>query len=188
MTARCCRQVAAYPFTTLNPHLGVVEFSDHARFTIADIPGLALGAADNVGLGHSFLRHIERSRVLLYLVDASCEPGVMPPRDALDALRAELHAYNPELATRPALVAATKLDFGAPAIGAFRELQAHTELPTLGLSSATGHGVRGATTALLAMVERLRVEHDRRRPPQSMDDVLFGDGHSASRRSKQRRD
>lgn len=70
-------KVAEYPFTTINPHLGVVEFPDHYRYTVADIPGLIVGASENVGLGHSFLRHIERSRVLLYIIDMSLENGAM---------------------------------------------------------------------------------------------------------------
>jgi GTP-binding protein len=160
----------------------VVEFSNHNRFTVADIPGLAIGAAENVGLGHSFLRHIERSRVLLFLVDASSESGAIPPCEALDALRAELHAYNPELSTRPALVAATKLDLGRGAEREFARLMRHSDMPTLGLSSVSGRGVKAVTATLLKMVLKLRADHERERPPESIDDFLFDGGHTPTRK------
>ena len=99
-------KVADYPFTTLSPHLGVVQ-KDDISFVVADLPGLIEGAAQGVGLGHDFLRHIERCRLLIHVVDASAQ------RDAVydyDAINAELAEYSPELAKRPQLVAANKAD------------------------------------------------------------------------------
>jgi GTP-binding protein len=102
-------KTAPYPFTTRHPNVGVVEFEDYSRMTIADIPGLIDGAHDNVGLGHDFLRHIERCRVLLYVLDAA---GVdtRKPEDDLGHLREELRLYDPALADKPSLVVANKMD------------------------------------------------------------------------------
>jgi GTP-binding protein len=126
-------RVAAYPFTTLDPELGVVELADGRRLVLADIPGLIEGAARGAGLGHRFLRHVERTRVLLYLVDGS-DPD---PWAALDAVRREVAEYEPALAARPALVAVNKVDL--PAV---RELLARAERPdVLWCSALTGEGV-----------------------------------------------
>jgi GTP-binding protein len=101
-------KIADYPFTTLTPHLGVVRYND-ITFVMADIPGLIEGAHAGVGLGHQFLRHVERARVLLYLLDAS--PYAEPePLTALDILQRELQLYSPALLQKPALVALNKID------------------------------------------------------------------------------
>jgi GTP-binding protein len=106
-------KIADYPFTTLTPHLGVVELPgsnyDRRAFVLADIPGLIEGAAEGAGLGHRFLRHVERTRVLLHLVELSPDPEREPMRD-FDALCRELEKYDPELARRPQVVALTKID------------------------------------------------------------------------------
>src|ERR1700736_5211429 len=99
-------EVAAYPFTTLDPQLGVAELPGGRRLVVADIPGLIEGAAQGAGLGLRFLRHVERTRVLVYLVDGS---GPDPWAD-LAAIRKEVEAYSPELAKRPFVVAINKLD------------------------------------------------------------------------------
>mgnify|MGYP000462904490 CR=1 FL=1 len=101
-------KIADYPFTTLTPHLGVVRYQDQT-FVMADIPGLIEGAHAGVGLGHQFLRHIERARLLLYLLDASpyAEPD---PLTAFETLQHELHLYSPALLQKPALVALNKID------------------------------------------------------------------------------
>jgi GTP-binding protein len=105
-------RVADYPFTTLTPKLGMVQLSDERSFVMADIPGLIAGAAEGAGLGHRFLRHIERTRVLVYLLDdrhaLAGEAGT--PLDDLKLLQAELAAYDPALLERPALVALNKAD------------------------------------------------------------------------------
>ncbi|MBR2344995.1 MAG: GTPase ObgE [Lentisphaeria bacterium] len=102
-------KVAAYPFTTLHPVIGVVEYPDYARLTVADIPGLIDGAHANVGLGHEFLRHIERTKVLIYVLDMGGVDGRTPWDDYAN-LKKELELYKPGLSTRPALIVANKMD------------------------------------------------------------------------------
>ena len=102
-------KIANYHFTTLNPHLGVVDLDGGAGFVMADIPGLIEGASQGVGLGHDFLRHIERTKVLIHVVDAAPTEGRDPIAD-IRAINAELEAYNPELLTRPQVIAANKID------------------------------------------------------------------------------
>jgi GTP-binding protein len=102
-------KIADYPFTTLEPNLGVVDLGDFRTMVIADIPGLIEGAHTGAGLGDRFLRHIERTKLLLHLVDVSSMSGRETVSDYLTVNR-ELEAYNPELATRPQFVVATKLD------------------------------------------------------------------------------
>lgn len=102
-------KIANYHFTTLNPHLGVVDLDGGAGFVMADIPGLIEGASQGVGLGHSFLKHIERTKVLVHVVDAAGTEGRDPVAD-IRAIQAELKAYNPELLTRPMVIAANKMD------------------------------------------------------------------------------
>jgi GTP-binding protein len=102
-------KIADYPFTTLEPHLGVVDLGDYRTFVVADIPGLIEGAHEGAGLGDRFLRHVERTKLLLHLVDISSISG----RDSVDdyeAINRELAAYDAELAERPQIVVATKID------------------------------------------------------------------------------
>ncbi len=112
---------APYPFTTLTPHIGVLHFSDFERITVADIPGLIDGAHANVGLGHAFLRHIERCPVLLFVLDTA-GTDERKPWDDFYALKKELRMYRSELAERPAVIAANKSDLEGFAEN-FRELQ-----------------------------------------------------------------
>ena len=102
-------KVAAYPFTTLHPVIGVVEYPDYARINVADIPGLIDGAHANVGLGHEFLRHIERTKVLIFVLDTAGVDGRTPWDDYAN-LKKELALYKEELAQRPALIVANKMD------------------------------------------------------------------------------
>jgi GTP-binding protein len=102
-------KIASYPFTTLQPNLGIVDVGIHDRFVVADIPGLIEGAHAGVGLGHDFLRHVERTRVLIHVVDAAGVDG-RDPLDDFQQINAELHLYRPELAERPQVVALNKLD------------------------------------------------------------------------------
>ena len=102
-------KIANYHFTTLNPHLGVVDLDGSKGFVMADIPGLIEGASEGVGLGHDFLRHIERTRVLVHVVDAASTEGRDPIED-IHAINKELGAYNPELLERPQIIAANKTD------------------------------------------------------------------------------
>lgn len=105
-------KIADYPFTTLEPNLGVVAVDD-ASFVLADIPGLIEGAHDGLGLGHEFLKHVERTRLLIHVVDVSGSEGRDPLAD-FDRINEELQLFNPLLATRPQLVAANKIDQAAP--------------------------------------------------------------------------
>lgn len=102
-------KVAAYPFTTLTPHVGVVELPGFHRLTVADIPGLIEGAHANVGLGHDFLRHILRCKLLIFVLDMAGSEGRDPIED-LQSLRKELNLYDPNLSERPWIVAANKMD------------------------------------------------------------------------------
>ena len=102
-------KIANYHFTTLNPNLGVVDLGDGQGFVMADIPGLIEGASEGVGLGHQFLRHIERTKIMIHVVDAAGSEGRDPVSD-IYKINAELEAYNPELAKRPQVIAANKTD------------------------------------------------------------------------------
>jgi GTP-binding protein len=102
-------KIANYHFTTLNPHLGVVDIDGGKGFVMADIPGLIEGASEGIGLGHDFLRHIERTRVLVHVVDAASTEGRDPIADII-AINKELEAYNPDLIKRPQIIAANKID------------------------------------------------------------------------------
>ena len=102
-------KIANYHFTTLNPNLGVVDLKDGKGFVIADIPGLIEGASEGVGLGHEFLRHIERTKLMIHVVDAAGTEG-RDPVDDIYKINAELEAYNPEIAKRPQVIVANKID------------------------------------------------------------------------------
>jgi GTPase len=149
-------RIADYPFTTLTPNLGVVRLSDDRSFVVADVPGLIEGAHRGLGLGHRFLRHLERTKVLVHLVDVSGGSGRNPPDD-LETVRRELELFQPGLAAKPQLVAANKLDAVAPgdADERLRDLEArarHLHLPFFRISGATGTGV---PDLLEAMWQRL---------------------------------
>ncbi len=102
-------KIANYHFTTLNPNLGVVDIEGAKGFVIADIPGLIEGASSGVGLGHEFLRHIERTKLMIHVVDAAGSEG-RDPVDDIHKINKELEAYNPEIAARPQVIAANKTD------------------------------------------------------------------------------
>jgi len=104
--SRARPKIAAYPFTTLSPHIGMVMYDDLTQLAVADLPGLVSGASRNQGLGHSFLRHVERCRLLLYVLDISSEN----PLDELESLRYELEEYSPGLSHRPSAIVANKVD------------------------------------------------------------------------------
>jgi GTP-binding protein len=141
-------KVAAYPFTTLEPVLGVVEGAD-LRFAVADVPGLIEGASSGAGLGLRFLRHLERTRLLVELVDGSADD----PWAGLDAVRKELETYSPELGRRPSLTVVNKLDL-APV----RRLRSRTRRPGVQFVSAlTGEGVAELVRAIEAQLAALPV-------------------------------
>jgi GTPase len=108
--SRARPKIADYPFTTLVPNLGVVPWREGKSFVVADIPGLIEGAHSGAGLGHQFLRHVERCRVLVHLVEGANPDPERSPKKDLDAINAELKLYSPELARKPQIIAVTKVD------------------------------------------------------------------------------
>ena len=119
-------KIANYHFTTLFPNLGVVYVDEGVSFVMADIPGIIEGASEGAGLGHDFLRHIDRCRLLVHLVDVSGSEGRDPVED-FDAINAELKEYSPELASRPQIVAANKCDLVEEGSDNIERLRAHVE-------------------------------------------------------------
>lgn len=138
-------KIANYHFTTLNPHLGVVDLGEGNSFVMADIPGLIEGASDGAGLGHEFLRHIERTKVLLHVVDAASVEGRDPIADIYSITR-ELEAYNPELLKLPQLIAANKLDAvyeeETDPLKALKDEFEPKGIPVFGISAVSGEGVQ----------------------------------------------
>jgi len=139
-------KIANYHFTTLNPNLGVVDLGDGEGFVIADIPGLIEGASEGVGLGHDFLKHIERTKVMIHIVDAASTEGRDPLNDIL-AINKELEDYNPELANKPQVVAANKTDvfYGDDEETVLSLLKEEFEpkgIHVMPISAVTGRGVK----------------------------------------------
>ncbi|MBP3476511.1 MAG: GTPase ObgE [Lachnospiraceae bacterium] len=137
-------KIANYHFTTLNPNLGVVDLEDAKGFVIADIPGLIEGASEGVGLGHEFLRHIERTKLIVHIVDAASTEGRDPIED-IYAINKELEAYNPEIASRPQIIAANKIDMIYSEDDPVAALKAEFEpkgIPVYGISAISGKGLR----------------------------------------------
>jgi GTP-binding protein len=139
-------KIADYPFTTLEPHLGVVRFDEH-EFVVADIPGLIEGASEGRGLGHRFLRHIERARALLVLVDLAPADGRSPAEQEAVLLE-ELRRYQPELVTRPRIVVGSKADSPDPSL----------DWDGRRVSAVTGDGLRPLLGSLAEVVDRARAE------------------------------
>jgi GTP-binding protein len=145
-------KIADYPFTTLEPNLGVVQMPDHRTFVVADIPGIIEGAHEGRGLGIQFLKHVERTKVLVHLVDMS-ETGRDPIHD-FDSLMLELESFDESLAKRPMLVAASKMDVtqDLEKVAALRELAKSHGMPFFEISSATGQGIEALKFALAERV------------------------------------
>lgn len=133
-------KIAPYPFTTLHPIVGVVEFSEYLRATIADIPGLIEGAHRNVGLGHDFLRHITRCRLLLFVVDIAGSEARNPIED-LQNLRREIDLYDARLSQRPWFIIANKMDLPNAAENLAAVKKRFRSVPILPISAATGEGM-----------------------------------------------
>ncbi|NMB45237.1 MAG: GTPase ObgE [Firmicutes bacterium] len=149
-------KVAAYPFTTLTPNLGVVKVETGRSFVVADIPGLIEGAHAGVGLGHDFLRHVERTRLLVHIVDCSGMEGRDPVDDYLQ-VREELSLFSEALADRPYIVVGNKLDIPGAASHCQR-LQETARREVLGISAATGQGVKEAVYRIWQELQRIPVE------------------------------
>ena len=139
-------KIANYHFTTLNPNLGVVDLGDGQSFVVADIPGIIEGASEGVGLGYEFLRHIERTKVLIHVVDAASVEGRDPINDIYN-INNELKAYNEELASRPMVIAANKVDALTPegyetVVELLKEEFEPQGMVIYPISAATGQGVK----------------------------------------------
>ena len=150
-------KIADYPFTTLQPQLGIVQLSDHRRFVLADIPGLIEGAHEGAGLGDAFLRHIERTRVILHVVDVGSEWTAMPPIEAYQTIRAELAKYSPLLAEKEELVVANKIDLTGGREAA-ESLAAAIGKEVLPVSAVSGIGLPIMVERLWGMIRRAKEE------------------------------
>jgi len=147
-------KIADYPFTTTTPQLGIVRVDVHSSFVIADLPGLIPGAAEGKGLGHQFLRHTERTRLLLHVLDLDPQSG----RDPLDDLRVideELARYSESLAARPQIIVLNKIDLpeAAPRREAVERFCASRGLPVMSISAATGRGLTELMNAVAGALE-----------------------------------
>ncbi len=150
-------KIANYHFTTLNPNLGVVDLEDARGFVIADIPGLIEGASKGVGLGHEFLRHIERTKLIVHIVDAASTEGRDPIED-IYAINKELEAYNADLALRPQIIAANKVDMIYGDDDTVQKIRAEFEprgISVYGISAVTGQGIRELLYAVNNQLEKL---------------------------------
>ncbi|MBQ7123755.1 MAG: GTPase ObgE [Oscillospiraceae bacterium] len=148
-------EIANYPFTTLTPVLGVVRMEAGNSFVMADIPGLIEGASEGVGLGHDFLRHVERCRLILHIIDISAMDG-RDPIDDYKQINFELEKFNPELAKRPQIVALNKADASIEEmISEFNEFAEENGFKTYTISAATGEGVRELINAVAAELAKL---------------------------------
>jgi GTP-binding protein len=155
-------KIANYHFTTLSPNLGVVDLPDGRGFVIADIPGIIEGASEGVGLGLDFLRHIERTRVIIHMVDGAGVEGRDPVED-IAKINAELEAYNKELASRPQVIAANKMDTipeGEQEVymDLLREAFGDPDIPIFPISAVSGKGVKELLYHVRGMLDELGEE------------------------------
>ena len=154
-------EIANYHFTTLSPHLGVVEMG-YESYVMADIPGLIEGASDGAGLGHDFLRHIERCRVLVHVVDAAGTEG-RDPLDDIEKINEELRRFNPELLKRPMVIAANKMDVwfddgSVSPVERIREVYEPKGIKVFPISAATGKGVPELLKYLFELLNEIKTE------------------------------
>jgi GTP-binding protein len=155
-------KIADYPFTTLEPHLGVVDLGDFRTMVIADIPGLIEGAHAGAGLGDRFLRHIERTKLLLHMVDVSSLSG-RETVDDYETVNRELASYNPDLAARPQIVVATKID-ALDDPSRLESLRAQAEADGkqfFAISSATNRGISELVNALAVRLDELKISESK---------------------------
>ena len=189
VTSNAHPKIANYHFTTLYPNLGVIYVADGVSFVMADIPGIIEGASEGVGLGHDFLRHIDRCRLLVHVVDVSGSEGRDPVAD-FDAINAELEQYSPDLAGRPQIVAANKVDIMA-APENLERLRTHVEAKGFALmeiSAAAHQGTRelvGKVAEMLAALPPVMVYEPEYvpKPPvvdtsEPLDIQRLDDGHT----------
>lgn len=151
-------KIADYPFTTLEPNLGVVDMGDYKTFVVADIPGLIEGASQGAGLGDQFLRHVERTKLMLHLVDVTSLSGRDPVKD-YEIINRELANYNEDLARRPQILVATKIDaLDEPErVMRLRERAKKDSIEFFEISSVTNVGVRELVVAVARRLDALRL-------------------------------
>lgn len=178
MVSNAKPKIANYHFTTLNPNLGVVDLKGAKGFVIADIPGLIEGASEGVGLGHEFLRHVERTKVIIHMVDAASSEG-RDPIDDINKINAELEAYNAELATKPQIIAANKTDLIYVQDGDENPVQRLREefepkgVKVFPISAATNKGLEELLYAVRALLDTMDDEpivYEREYFPEEMYD------------------
>ena len=148
-------KIANYHFTTLYPNLGVIYVDEGVSFVMADIPGIIEGAAEGAGLGHDFLRHIDRCRLIVHIVDVSGSEDRDPVED-FEKINRELAGYSPELAARPMIVAANKLDLLAPDSDNLKRLRAHVEAEGLELYEISAATTQGTKQLMRTVANKLR--------------------------------
>lgn len=151
-------KIAPYPFTTLTPQVGIVEYPDFHRIVLCDVPGLIEGAHQNVGLGHAFLRHIQRCRVLVIVVDMAGSEGREPWEDYRQVLR-ELECHDPALLERPRLVVANKMDEPAAEVNLRKFRRRVPGTPVLKVAAAFDIGLEEFKAALRKQLDATRVPH-----------------------------
>lgn len=150
--SRARPKIAPYPFTTLHPQIGIVEYEDYCRLTVCDVPGLIAGAHKNVGLGHAFLRHIQRCKVLVILLDMAGTDGREPWQDYRELL-AELELYDPALLQRPRLVVANKMDEEVAESNLRKFKRRIPKTPVLPIAAAFDEGIPQFRKAIRDSVE-----------------------------------
>ena len=157
MVSNAKPKIANYHFTTLTPILGVVDLPDAGGFVMADIPGLIEGAADGAGLGHEFLAHIERTKILIHVVDAAGSEGRDPVED-IKAINKELYSYEKETGSKKQVIAANKIDLigeESDALGRIREYAAQLDTEVFPISAATGQGIRELLYHVYDMLQKM---------------------------------
>lgn len=149
-------KIADYHFTTLNPYLGVVDVADGKGFVMADIPGLIEGASKGAGLGHDFLRHIERTKILVHVVDAASIEG-RDPVEAIKIMQKELSDYSHELTKKPCIIAANKIDLNYGDDSVIKKLRAEfsPDIKVYAISGATGEGIKELLYGIMEILDTL---------------------------------
>ncbi len=163
-------KVAAYHFTTLSPNLGVVDVADGASFVMADLPGLIAGAHEGLGLGQEFLRHVERTKVIVHVVDMGSSEDRNPVEDYRTIVD-ELKFYNPELLARPQIVAANKMDIDAAYDNLERFKETYPDLEIFPISAVTRSGIESMLYRVIALLKEVE-ERERLNPPVFKEHVV----------------
>ena len=139
-------KIANYPFTTLEPKLGIVKYGEYSSFVMADIPGLIEGASEGKGLGHQFLRHVERNKILLFLIDSQ-DPD---PNRTFQTLRSEIYQYNSDLKIKPIIVCQTKVDLEFEGQNQWNQI----DKEIIKISSLTGKGLNTLVKKIISIIHK----------------------------------